>query len=185
MYLYVGNDGYHEFYSILLNNEKSIMKKSKFVSLFVLLTCLLSGCASIVSKSSYTVMINSVPSEAKITITDKKGVNVYEGLSPSIVKLDASSGFFSKASYLVKFEKEGYQLKTCQITSKIDGWYFGNILLGGLIGMLIVDPATGAMYKLDTDAVDVSLMPERTVSIIDIQSLPDEMKNHLVLLENN
>ena len=112
-------------------------------------------------------------------------VNVYEGLSPSIVKLDASSGFFSKASYLVKFEKEGYQLKTCQITSKIDGWYFGNILLGGLIGMLIVDPATGAMYKLDTDAVDVSLMPERTVSIIDIQSLPDEMKNHLVLLENN
>lgn len=30
----------------------------------------------------------------------------------------------------------------------MDGWYWGNILFGGLIGMLAVDPATGAMYKL-------------------------------------
>ena len=32
--------------------------------------------------------------------------------------------------------------------SSLSGWYWGNIVFGGLIGMLIVDPATGAMYKL-------------------------------------
>ena len=38
----------------------------------------------------------------------------------------------------------------------MDGWYIGNILFGGLIGMLIVDPATGAMYNLP-DRVDINL----------------------------
>lgn len=161
------------------------MKKLKIVGLSVLFACLLSGCASIFSKTSYSVMLNSAPSEAKVTVINKKGQNVYEGITPSIVKLDASAGFFSKATYMVKFEKEGYQPKTCQISSKVDGWYFGNILLGGIIGMLIVDPATGAMYKLDTESIDISLIPDHTISIMDINTLPDSMKKHLVLLEND
>ena len=36
-----------------------------------------------------------------------------------------------------------------QIQGKLDGWYFGNLLFGGLIGMVIVDPITGAMYRLE------------------------------------
>jgi len=34
----------------------------------------------------------------------------------------------------------------------MSGWYWGNILIGGLIGMLVVDPLTGAMYKLPDGA---------------------------------
>jgi hypothetical protein len=34
------------------------------------------------------------------------------------------------------------------VTGSMSGWYFGNILFGGLIGMLAVDPLTGAMYVL-------------------------------------
>ena len=30
----------------------------------------------------------------------------------------------------------------------MDGWYIGNIVFGGLIGWLVVDPASGAMWKL-------------------------------------
>lgn len=40
----------------------------------------------------------------------------------------------------------------------MDGWYFGNILFGGLIGFLIVDPATGAMYTLKPDTLNVHLV---------------------------
>ncbi|MFG0400611.1 hypothetical protein ACF8D8_17535, partial [Pseudomonas sp. zjy_11] len=46
------------------------------------------------------------------------------------------------------FKKDGYPDKTIELDSSLSGWYWGNILLGGLIGMLIVDPLTGAMYKL-------------------------------------
>ena len=38
----------------------------------------------------------------------------------------------------------------------MDGWYAGNILIGGLLGLLIIDPATGSMWKLD-ESVQVAL----------------------------
>lgn len=41
----------------------------------------------------------------------------------------------------------------------MDGWYMGNLLFGGFIGFLIVDPATGAMWKLD-DNVYGNLSPD-------------------------
>jgi hypothetical protein len=41
----------------------------------------------------------------------------------------------------------------------MDGWYIGNILFGGVIGFLIVDPATGAMWKLG-DPVYGNLAPD-------------------------
>ena len=40
---------------------------------------LFSSCASIVSKSSYPISINSAPSEAKIVIKDKKGIEIFSG----------------------------------------------------------------------------------------------------------
>ena len=40
----------------------------------------------------------------------------------------------------------------------MDGWYIGHILFGGLIGFLIIDPATGSMWKLN-ESVHVSFGP--------------------------
>ncbi|WP_174263189.1 CsgG/HfaB family protein [Citrifermentans bemidjiense] len=40
----------------------------------------------------------------------------------------------------------------------MNGWYWGNIVFGGVIGLLIVDPATGAMWKMD-DTLMVPLSP--------------------------
>lgn len=39
----------------------------------------------------------------------------------------------------------------------MNGWYFGNLLLGGAIGMLIVDPITGAMYRFRDKEVQATL----------------------------
>jgi hypothetical protein len=97
-----------------------------------------------VSKSSYPLSINSTPSGAKLSITDKAGKEIYLGNTPATVKLKAGAGFFSRAEYQVRFSNPGYNDKTVPVIFDLDGWYFGNILLGGLIGMLIVDPATGA-----------------------------------------
>jgi hypothetical protein len=42
--------------------------------------------------------------------------------------------------------------------STVDGWYVaGNLFLGGLIGWLVIDPASGAMWKIDPEYVNVSL----------------------------
>ena len=169
------------------NHFYYFMKKIYFM--FLAATFLLSSCASIVSKSRYPISINSTPSEAKITITDKKGIEIFTGSTPATVKLNAGAGFFSKARYQVKFEKDGFQPRTVPIDFKLDGWYFGNILVGGVVGMLIIDPATGAMFKLDTEFLNETLVPNKDsivmgegLNVLDINDLPASWKAHLVAL---
>jgi len=66
-------------------------------AIFMVAGFLFSSCASIVSKSNYPLSINSSPSKAKVSITDKKGKEVYLGNTPANVKLKAGAGFFSKS----------------------------------------------------------------------------------------
>lgn len=123
----------------------------------------LSGCASIVSKSNYPVRIDSTPPGAFVTIKDNSGRVIQQATTPLVVTLDASDGFFSNARYQFLFEKEGYNSTLQMLSAKIDGWYVGNIVFGGLIGLLIVDPATGAMWKLPSEVhgymVPVAVLP--------------------------
>ena len=152
------------------------------------ITLLLNSCASIVSKSNYPISINSTPSDAKISITNKKGIEIYKGTTPANLKLKSGAGFFSKASYQVKFEKNGYETKIVPINFKLDGWYIGNIIFGGVIGFLIVDPATGAMYKLDTEFVNETLVKSTSTTeneelkIYTFNEIPSDWKEHLVLI---
>jgi hypothetical protein len=169
-----------------------MIKKSylKMVSIFMTTIFLFSSCATILSKSSYPISINSAPSEAKIVIKDKKGIEIFSGQTPAAMKLDAGSGFFGKARYQVTFTKNGYNTKTVPIEFKLDGWYFGNILLGGLIGMLIVDPATGAMYKLETEFLNETLVQSTAsvqneeLKVYALNEIPTEWKNNLVKVSN-
>jgi len=145
-----------------------------------------SGCASIVSKSSYPISISSTPSGAKITVKDKKGIDVYSGNTPSNFKLKAGAGFFSKASYSVTFEMDGYDKRTVPIDFKLDGWYFGNIIFGGFIGILIVDPATGAMWKLDSEFISETLskssasINDPTLKVYGYNEIPASWKDKLL-----
>ncbi len=64
------------------------------------------------------------------------------------VELKAGGGYFRAQTYTIVLSKEGFEDQVISVRSSMDGWYWGNILIGGLIGMLIVDPITGAMFKL-------------------------------------
>ena len=155
----------------------------------VTLVSVLSGCSSIVSKSDYAVAISSSPESANFIVTDKQGREVHSGLTPETITLSSSSGYFKSASYSIKFSKEGYPDKVFTLRSDVDGWYFGNLFFGGLFGMLVVDPATGAMYNLP-ERVDVSLgnpisyVPEK-ISIASIDDLSEDQRSRLVLIEEN
>lgn len=126
------------------------------ITFILLLTvALITGCASIVSKSNYSVSINSDPDGASFKITNSVGT-VATGTTPEVVTLSSGKGYFKKESYEITLTKQGYDEKTYTLYSTIDGWYWGNFVIGGLLGMLIVDPITGAMYKLP-DRVDIPL----------------------------
>ena len=158
----------------------------KVTLLAIVFPTLLSSCASIFGKSSYPVSINSNPSGATVSITDKKGKEVYKGVSPATVTLKSGAGYFGKAEYQVKISSTGFAEQIIPVNYKLNGWYFGNLLLGGVIGMLIVDPVTGAMWKLDTPPINVTLgkstaaIETPTLKILDIASIPQNLRDKLV-----
>jgi hypothetical protein len=170
--------------------KNSIYIRMKKVTLFLSSACLafmIISCASIVSKSNWPLTVNSNPSGADITITNRGGFDVYKGTTPATLKLRSAAGFFKKESYKIKFQLNGFGAKIVPLECKVNGWYFGNILIGGLIGMLIVDPATGAMYRLDSGYINETLSTS-TVSahlghelkVYSFNELPASFNGHLV-----
>jgi len=117
-----------------------------------------SGCASIVGDSQYPVAITSEPEGANYEVRNSAGQLIHSGVTPGTVTLKSGNGYFKSAGYSVKLRKDGYAEAKTTIDSSLSGWYWGNILLGGLIGMLVVDPATGAMWKLP-EVSSASLAP--------------------------
>jgi hypothetical protein len=128
----------------------------------------LAACASIVSDSKEVVTISSSPMAAQIAVADQSGVEVYRGTTPATVTLDASAGYFDGQEYTITFSKDGYEPTTVKVDSRINGWYVGNIVFGGFIGWLVVDPLTGAMWALDSEHVSGTLA--ETVALDDTSS---------------
>lgn len=148
------------------------------------------GCASIVSHSRWSVAISSVPVGANVVIINREGKEVFSGPTPAAVTLNSGSSFFRREAYTLKFSRDGYEPKTTALTSSVNGWYFGNLLFGGAIGMLIVDPATGSMYRLDQREVQVALaqgqalnLPEAKpgeLQVVSLESVPANLRYKLL-----
>jgi hypothetical protein len=130
-----------------------------------------------------------------VEITNCNGEIVYRGATPVTTRLKTGGGFFKPAIYEIKLTVDGYQTKIIPVQARLNAWYFGNIVIGGVLGMLIIDPITGAMYKFsDTQAmIDATLVPNATSSvpcaspapalrIIDIRDIPVDQRAGLVRL---
>lgn len=155
------------------------------------LITLSASCASIVSKTSYPVTVDSTPRDANVTIKNRHGEQVYSGKTPALVKLKSGAGFFQNAKYAITISKDGFTSKTVELKATLNGWYFGNIIFGGVIGLLIVDPATGAMYRLNQLDVNETLQTESKTAatevpklrIYDINEIPESWKSKMVAVK--
>lgn len=118
----------------------------------------LTACATIIGSTTQPVTFQSTPEGATISITNRAGEKIHTGITPATVTLNRGAGYFKPESYTVRFQKDGYEPKEVVVAGNVNGWYFGNIIFGGLVlGMLIVDPLSGAMFTLDADKVDQAL----------------------------
>jgi hypothetical protein len=111
------------------------------------------------SGSSQNIRISSSPDNASVVIYDKHNMKVWDSSTPAVVNLERGDGYFSGSSYRVEITKEGYEKQTVQISSGLNGgWYLaGNLVLGGLIGWIIVDPISGAMWTLKPKDISADL----------------------------
>ncbi len=114
------------------------------------LCLLLSSCATLTRGKPVPLAISSNPTGAQVVVTNPAGKVMHEAKTPTSVILPASAGPYKAASYNLAFSKKGYAPKTMVLKAGVNPWYAGNIPMpGGSVGLLIIDPLTGAMWKLD------------------------------------
>ena len=146
------------------------MKKHLFTPLgkavVSLILCLaVTSCASIFSGGPKKVSISTTPPGAKVTIYDKNGKVVSTGQTPTVVGLDRSTGYMAGQEYRIVIDKSGYRPTEVRVRANINGWYFGNLLIGGPLGLFVVDPLTGAMFTLSPDHINETLTPAQRKSM--------------------
>lgn len=134
---------------------KKIFLLNGFVVLLLIIT---SGCASIVDGGRKKVRIDSNPPGALVTVANDTGETIISTNTPAVVRLTRAKGYFQGEHYTVKFDLPGYYPSEIGIKSQMNGWYLGNIMFGGAIGFLLVDPATGAMWTLSPSTVNRNLI---------------------------
>lgn len=117
----------------------------------------LSGCATIFSGETQPVTFRSEPDAASIAVTNRAGEKIHAGTTPVTLTLKRGAGYFKMEDYTVRVSKDGFKPVEIQVTGTLNGWYIANLVFGGAIGMLIVDPMTGAMYNLTPETVNAKL----------------------------
>jgi hypothetical protein len=128
------------------------MNRSIVRSAAVSLTCaVLAGCATIAGGgTSQPVTINSEPSGATFVVKSSSGIVMSQGKAPQTIKLPR------KNEYQIEISSAGYQPQLFALTKSINGWVWGNLLIGWIPGF-IVDFAGGAANKLEPALVQVNL----------------------------
>jgi len=126
------------------------MKRSNFLlsSLLLCIAVLYSSCATIMLTTSQEVSISSNPSGAVVT---DNGFQL--GKTPLVASLKR------KGNHNIKIELEGYQPYEVVLARSMSGWIFGNIIFGGIPG-LIIDLITGGVYVLKPDQIQAELIKQ-------------------------
>jgi hypothetical protein len=110
------------------------------------------GCAAILGGGSkQKIQISSTPDQATFRVVSNLDVEAASGKTPQTVTLER------KKEYVVEIKLAGYKDAKVPLERGTNGWIWGNLLCGGLVG-IIVDFTTGAAYKLEPDQVHLELL---------------------------
>lgn len=114
----------------------------------VVATILFSGCSTIINGKTQALTITSEPIAAKVSIN---GNQICE--TPCTQQINRGK------DTLVMIEKEGYKSQTINPSTNMEGWFWGNIILGGVVGST-TDISTGSAYQYNPNTYHVNLPKE-------------------------
>lgn len=127
------------------------MSKPLSILTSVLALALLTGCATIVGGgANQGVTLQSTPEGASYTIHSSSGIQMGQGTTPSTVRLPR------KNEYQIQITMPGYQPQTTALIRGTNGWIWGNLVFGWVLGFAI-DFLTGSSYTLEPSLVQVTL----------------------------
>lgn len=124
------------------------MKQRNAIALMAA-TLALSACATIVEGSTDTISLSTTPpTNATCSLVNQRGsYSTYTGAGPSPVTVSKSRTDLNVTCIDPRSGAQGQST----VVSDVEPWAFGNIILGGLIG-LGIDWSTGAAYNYPESA---------------------------------
>jgi len=118
---------------------------ARYLGLFLLvIAAATTGCASTLHGTTQEVGFRSVPPGATVAVSGQSA------LTPAKIKLSRDK------EHTVTFTKDGHPERQANLKQKLDGAFYGNIALGGIIGMA-VDMSNGAAYRLSPGNVEMDM----------------------------
>lgn len=115
------------------------------MSLIFLNIFLVTSCATIAHGPNQNIFVSSKPAGVIVKVDD------HTVTTPGCIQLHRGC-----PAYILQFEKEGYGPVTVKLIQTTDGWVWGNILVGGIIGIAI-DYSNGSAYELTPEKAEIVL----------------------------
>ncbi len=131
-----------------------------------------SGCATVIKGSDQSVTIITDPTGAVCELERDGTTIAVINPTPGTAEIDRD-----KDMVLVTCERESYETSVAQLSSEFTGYTFGNLLLGGFIGVA-VDAASGANSQYP-DSITVIMVPNEFDSEDHRDRTYDKLKRQL------
>lgn len=125
---------------------------SRRVILGLLISVCLSGCASIMSGQTQSVIFQSSPPGADVIIDGRT-----LGKTPMTAAIDRSARSLT-------FAKSGFDQQTQPLIAVMNPWYWANIPFGGVFIGMAVDGISGAWNLFQPDIYHASLIAENSLA---------------------
>lgn len=110
------------------------------------------GCATVLGNKNSALSVDNKFGPTYFAIKDHKQKLIHEGITPQKVTLASKRAPFVPAKYQIEFVGENNSTDRQEIKPGFEPWTVGNVLLGGIPG-LVVDGATGAMFKMPKEVI--------------------------------
>ena len=144
-----------------------IMKEIKLLFLAITCTLMFSSCATIITGSTCKVTIDGNVDEP-VTITTT--FQTYEDVElPQVVLINRKAIDGQR----IEIESEHYKFKDVVLRKSINPWAWGNILIGGLIG-LAIDLGTNAVSEPAIDYFRIKPIPKENKDAKEAEAVKEE-----------
>ena len=155
-------------------NRKSSASRAwlSLTPLCVIALFALQGCATIVRGSTQSVIVNTKLPGAACSFS--RGGQMIATANPTPETVNIEKG---RKDVIVTCSKTGYREASAPLQSVFEGWTFGNILFGGLIGVA-VDAGSGAMHDYP-QSIKIALIPSQFSTVSARDSFFDELLSEL------
>lgn len=110
-----------------------------------LLASTFAGCATVMNGQYATVPVATTPAGADCRVDDSPPQR-----SPFIAKL------YRRQPHTIVCDLPGYESSSKAVTPRLSAWLWGDIIMGGPIG-LIFDGFSGGAFKYEIQSADLSL----------------------------